>query len=288
MVFHPGAKVSYVAPYSSHRQANTIGTLNILEFSNHRRLKALHYSSTITSYGPTGFVTGARLLPEDERPAAHLAALPYDTGYAQSQNVAEGIIWDAIDHGFPIAIHRPGFVLGESGICNPDDFTSRLFMSCMEMGSYPSLPGQRQEFVPVVDFVVNSMLHISTKQTNLGHAYNLVHPNLDDAISTIASFELINELSPYQMKGIPYDDWVNSMSERVDDPLHPLTPMLRERVCDQKTRWEVYEGMSEYGRANMVQALQDAPEVLHCRPIETVFQRSLQSRMPCCGRKGGG
>ncbi|PWY90216.1 NRPS-like enzyme [Aspergillus heteromorphus CBS 117.55] len=284
VVFHLGAKVSYVAPYASHRQPNVLGTVHILDFCTHRRPKALHYSSTITSYGPTGYVTGAKLLPEDERPAAHVAALPYDMGYSQSQYVAEGLVWAAIDQGLPIAIYRPGFVLGESGICNPDDFISRLFMTCMDMGLYPILPGQRKEFVPV-DFVVDAMLHISTKLSSLGHAYNLVHPHLDDAISTNGSFELLNELSPYQMRAIPYDQWVDALSGRVGDSMQPLTPMLRERVFDQKTRWEVWEHMPEYGRDNMRRALQDAPEVLNCRAIETVFQRSLQSWMPCCGRK---
>ncbi|RAK95831.1 non-ribosomal peptide synthetase [Aspergillus ibericus CBS 121593] len=282
VIFHLGAKVSYVAPYSSHRQENTIGTLNMLEFSTHCRIKAMHYSSTIAAYGPTGHVTGAKLLLEDERPAPHLAALPSDTGYAQSQYVAEAIVWNAIDNGFPVAIYRPGFVLGhsKSGICNPDDFISRLFTSCMDMGLYPVLPDQRKEFIPV-DYVVDAILHVSLSHDNLGHGYNLVQPDLANAIDINTTFDLLNQMSPYQMEGVPYEQWVNSLSERLDDPLHPLTPMLREKVFGEKTRWEVYENMAEYGRENIRRALSDAPEILNREPIEVLFQRSLKSWLPC-------
>lgn len=286
MIFHLGAKVSYVAPYSSHRQDNVIGTLNMLEFSNHKRLKPMHYSSTIASYGPTGYVTGSKVLLEDERPAPHLAALQYDTGYAQSQYVAESIVWGAIDNGFPIAVYRPGFVLGhsKSGICNPDDFVSRLFTSCMAMGLYPILPAQRKEYVPV-DFVVNAMLHISASPRNLGYAYNLVQPDLMNAIEINMSFKILNLISPYEIRGVPYQEWVNSLSQRLDDPLHPLIPMLKEPVLGKKTRWEVYERMAEYGRENLLRALQDAPEILDCDPIEVIFQRSLESWLPCCSSR---
>ncbi|KAL1964793.1 hypothetical protein VTN77DRAFT_6660 [Rasamsonia byssochlamydoides] len=161
VVFHLGAQVNYVQPYSTHRDANVLGTLHMLRFANHKRPKALHYSSSIAAYGPTGFVTGATYLPEDEKPAAHLAALAYDTGYSQSQYVAEAVVWNAVENGLPVAIYRPGFVVGHSktGIGNPDDFVGRLIASCIRMGCYPLLPKQHKEFIPV-DFVVSAMLHI--------------------------------------------------------------------------------------------------------------------------------
>lgn len=100
VVFHLGAQVNYVQPYSTHRGANVLGTLHMLRFANHKQPKALHYSSSIAAYGPTGLVTGTTYLPEDEKPAAHLAALAYDTGYAQSQYVAEAVVWNAIETVF--------------------------------------------------------------------------------------------------------------------------------------------------------------------------------------------
>ncbi|KAF7158714.1 hypothetical protein CNMCM5623_003878 [Aspergillus felis] len=281
VVFHLGAKVSYVAPYSSHRTDNVVGTCNILKFASHKRLKATHYTSTIAVYGPTGLVTGTKFVHEDERPASHLTALHYDTGYAQSQYVAEAIVWNAIDNGLPVAIYRPGFVLGSSktGVCNPDDFVGRVFASCMEMGCYPLLPGQRKEFIPV-DYIVDAMLHISKSKVNLGHAYNLVHPDKTHAIDMCTSFNLLKSICPYPMHGVTYTEWVQSLSLRTNDPLYPLVPMLKEKVLGERTRWEVYEDMVEYGRENLHNALKGAPEILACAPMPQLFGRYLRSWLP--------
>ncbi|KAF7589997.1 hypothetical protein BBP40_003441 [Aspergillus hancockii] len=281
VVFHLGAKVSYVAPYSSHRMDNVVGIYNILKFANYNRPKATHYTSTIAVYGPTGLVTGTKFVHEDERPASHLAALHYDTGYAQSQYVAEAIVWNAIDNGLPVAIYRPGFVLGHSktGVCNPDDFVGRVFTSCMEMGCYPLLPTQRKEFIPV-DYIVGAMLHISKSKDNLGHAYNLVHPDIAHAIDMCTSFNLLKSICPYPMRGATYTEWVQSLSLRTNDPLYPLVPMLKEKVLGERTRWEVYENMVEYGRENLHRALKSAPEILACGPMAQLFERYLHSWLP--------
>jgi thioester reductase-like protein len=221
-----------------------------------------------------------------------MASLHYDTGYAQSQFVAETIAWRAIDSRLPVAIYRPGFVLGHSrsGVVNRDDFISRLFASCMEMGAYPILPRQRKEFVSV-DFVVDVLLHISSSSSsssssrgnlgNLGHAFNLVHPDPTSAIEVCAAFALLNQISPSPfprpMRGVPYTEWVRSLSLRPEDPLYPLVPMLREKVLGDRTRWEVYEDMAEYGRGNLRSALRAAPEILDCSPMDRLFKRCLGS-----------
>ncbi|KAL4947844.1 hypothetical protein BDW69DRAFT_189814 [Aspergillus filifer] len=277
VVFHLGAKVNYLATYSAHRQDNVLGTLNILKFAMHIRTKQTHYTSTIAAYGPTGFVRGMKFLPEDEQPANHMPALHYDTGYAQSQLVAESIVWSAIDNGVPMTIYRPGFVIGhsETGVCNPDDFISRLFANCLAMGSYPILPNQRKEFVPV-DFVASALLHISREPGNTGHAFNLVHPDKRSAIDICPAFELLNRLVPHRsMKPTRYTEWVQSLSLRPEDPLYPLVPMLREKVLGERTRWEVYEDMAEYGRSNLHRALRNAPEIANCIPAERLFERCL-------------
>ncbi|KAL4985696.1 hypothetical protein BDW68DRAFT_179462 [Aspergillus falconensis] len=279
VVFHLGAKVNYLASYSAHRRDNVLGTVNMLKFATHRRTKPTHYTSTIAAYGPTGFVTGTNFLHEDTRPVCHIAAVSYDTGYAQSQLVAESIVWNAIDNGLPITIYRPGFVLGHSktGVCNPDDFISRLFASCMELRSYPLLLNQRKEFVPV-DFVAKALLHISKPQgKNLGHAFNLVHPDKKSAIDVCTSFALLNRISPYPMHGVPYAKWIQSLSMRPEDPLYPLVPMLRERVLGDRTRWEVYEGMAEYGRDNLHRALRGVPVIRDLNDMDQLFERCLKS-----------
>ncbi|PWY96728.1 non-ribosomal peptide synthetase [Aspergillus sclerotioniger CBS 115572] len=281
VVFHLGAHVNYVQPYSSHRAANVHGTLRMIEFANSQRPKMLHYSSSIAAYGPSGFVLGARAIPEDARPREYMRALEYDTGYSQSQMVAETVIWNAIDNGLPVAIYRPGFVLGhtQSGISNPDDFAGRLFKSCLEMGCYPILPAQRKEFIPV-DFVVGALLHIAASPAKLRKAYNLIQPRHEAAIDMVTTFKILNDLSPTPMQGMPYADWVRRFSLELRDPLHPLIPMLQEKVLGDLTRWEIQEHMAVYGTDNLRQALADAPGLLYCEPMSALFKRYVTQWMP--------
>ena len=251
----------------------------MLRFANTKRCKALHYASSISAYGPTGMVTGATHLPEDERPAGHLTALMYDTGYAQSQFVAEAVVWNAIDNGLPVTVYRPGFVLGhaKTGATNPLDFFGRVIVSCMEMGCYPLLPKQREEFVPV-DFVVSGWLHIASCNDNCGHAYNLVHPEPGATMELQAIFDLINKLSPGSlMKGIPYADWVGTLSRASGDRLYPLLPMLEEKVLGNLTRWEAQQNMAVFGTENLRRALVTAPALLHCPPMASLFQVYMPS-----------
>lgn len=278
VVFHVGAQVSYLQPYSTHRATNVLGTLNMIRFANFRRIKGLHYASSISAYGPTGLITRVASVPEDEKPSVHYAALSYDTGYAQSQFVAEEIAWNAIDNGLPVTIYRPGFVLGhaKTGILNPDDFYGRVIATCIETGYYPLLCGQREDFVPV-DFVVSALSHIASDSKNYGHAYNLVHPNPDaSTIDLLSTFELINKLhcqdsSP--MRGVPYAEWLKKVShsnEGQKNRLWPLMPMLEEKVFGDRTRWEMQQGMPEFKTDNMRRALATCPELLQCPPIPSL------------------
>lgn len=71
--FHLDALVNCTQPYSLHRPANVIGTRRILRLAcAGRRTKAVHYVSSISCFGPTGFVTGTRVIAEDEPLLKHI------------------------------------------------------------------------------------------------------------------------------------------------------------------------------------------------------------------------
>ncbi|KAL4789291.1 putative NRPS-like enzyme [Aspergillus venezuelensis] len=267
VVFHLGAHINFVQPYSSHRAVNVLGTLNMLRFSQQGRSKALHYSSSISVYGPTGMVTGVRYLPEDERPKVHQKALQYDTGYAQSQFTAETILWDAIDKGLPITIHRLGAVSGHSttGALNSGDFVSLLVRSCTRSGVYPCLPRHREDLVPV-DFVVSSILYISKDPQSLGRAFNVVHPQ-QEAMYLPMIFELIGEYTGMALREVPYEEWVRTASQGQDHALTSLLPVLEETVSDGRSRWQMQQDMPTFKIDNLKRALSDDPGLLECSSL---------------------
>ncbi|KAK6831682.1 AMP-binding enzyme [Aspergillus parasiticus SU-1] len=264
VIFHLGARVNYTQPYSLHRPANVQGTVNVLRLACAGRSKALHYVSSISCFGPTGFITGTRTVMENEPLLRHLEALPYDHGYAQSQWVVENMLQRLMDNGFPIVVYRPGFITGHSqtGACNPDDFLSRLIIACGDMGSYPLLPNQRKEFVPV-DYVNAVILHIaSSTATAVGRVYHIVPPNRDLSLDMNDSMELVGSLAEeneFSVRGVSYQQWVQELDRQSPERLRPLQPMLTERLYQGLTRWELYENMPVYDTTNTRQALESYP-----------------------------
>ncbi|KAJ6144101.1 NRPS-like enzyme [Penicillium chermesinum] len=264
VIFHLGARVNYTQPYSLHRPANTLGTLHIMKLAITGRLKPMHYVSSISCFGPTGMFIGTRRVLEDECLMKHVDALPYDHGYAQSQWVVEQLLRRLIERGFPIAVYRPGFITGHSqtGVCNPDDFFSRLILACAQMGCYPQLPNQRKEFVPV-DYVNAIIVQIaklssspSTGSQLLGHAYHIVPPNPDVSIDMDDTMELVGQATDTGLIiKVSYQDWIEKLARTPPLPLQPLQPMLAEIVYKGMTRWELYENMPVYDQTNVEQAL---------------------------------
>ncbi|KAF7587662.1 hypothetical protein BBP40_006892 [Aspergillus hancockii] len=266
VIFHFGARVNYTQPYSLHRPANVQGTVNILRLACTGRSKVLHYVSSISCFGPTGLITGAQTITEDEPLLPHLDALPYDHGYAHSQWVVENMLRRLMDSDrkFPIVVYRPGFITGHSktGICNPDDFFSRLISACGEMGCYPLLSNQRKEFVPV-DYVNSAILHIaSSAHKALGQVYHILPPNRSLSPDMNDSMELLTSLpngTSSSVKGVSYQTWVEELVKQSPERLRPLQPMLTEVVYQGLTRWELYENMPVYDTTNMMQALKSYP-----------------------------
>lgn len=250
VVFHLGAHVNYSQPYSTHRPAN------VLRLAITGRPKALHYMSSISAFGPAGMITGVLRILKDESLLAHLNALFYDHGYAQSQWVADLTLQNTIDKGLPVAIYRLGFITGSTttGLSNPDDFFSRLMISCLQMGCYPVLYSQRKEFA-TVDYVNLALLHIASSNRNLGHAFHLVPQDRSASADMIETFEMLKRLGFPNLHGLPYDEWVRRLMKDTPKRLKPLVPMLTEKIYKDLTRWELYENMPVYETANTIRAL---------------------------------
>jgi amino acid adenylation domain-containing protein/thioester reductase-like protein len=268
VVFHLGARVNYTQPYSLHRPANILGTLNVARLAVTGRLKGLYYCSSISCYGPTGFVTGAKIIYEDAPLLPHLDALPYDHGYAQSQWAADQLLQRLVARGFPIAVYRPGFVTGNhrTGACNPDDFFSRLIRASLDLGVYPALPNQRKEFVPV-DYAIAVMLHIASSVSSLGHTFHIL-PQRSGSVDMHGVMEVLGQARGVTLQRVSYSEWIERLSASAHASLQPLLPMLAEKVHKGLTRWELYENMPTYDDTNTRQALKTYQGGLQYPPFD--------------------
>ncbi|WP_260513225.1 non-ribosomal peptide synthetase [Serratia fonticola] len=253
VIFHLAAHVNYIQPYSAHYSGNITATENILRFAVNKKAKPLHYVSTIAIFGPAGLLSRRTRIYENDDILPYLAGLKYDSGYSQSQWVVERIIWQARDRGIPLAVYRPGFIMGDSasGAGNPKDFVGRLIKGCIQIGAYPQLPNQRKEFIPV-DYVSRILLNLALGENNLGKAFHLVPPDSTQSTDLASFFELIN-LNGFNLQPVSYPQWISSLESDVNlasNPLMPLVPMLSEAVYGELTRWQVYENMPAYDAQN--------------------------------------
>ncbi|TGO45366.1 hypothetical protein BCON_0399g00010 [Botryotinia convoluta] len=278
VVFHLAAKVNYCQTYQEHLQDNVLGTRNVLNVAATGRRKAFHYMSSLDVWGPTGFVLGTGHILEDEPLTSHLQAIRYDLGYGQSQWTAEGMVRRMQERGLPVAIYRPGFIIGDSktGTSNPDDFLSRFIVGCIQLGTFPRIVDMRFEYA-TVDFVVAATLHIASNNKNLGHAYHLLPPNQSGSPSVEDTCTLINELG-YPVKIIDYQLWLDHArkTQLPHGPLVPVIPYLQESVLGKFTRWEVSQYSPRYDCTNSVQALSDCPDIQHIPFTSEILKLSIE------------
>ncbi|KAL4919691.1 hypothetical protein BDW62DRAFT_216834 [Aspergillus aurantiobrunneus] len=260
VVFHIGARVNYTQPYSYHRPANIQGTVRVVQLACTGRPKGVHYVSSISAFGPTGFATGSNIIYENEPLMKHLNAVLYDHGYAQSQWVVDQLLERLIQLGVPIAVYRPGFITGhaKTGACNPDDFLSRLLRACCDIKCYPALGDQRKEFV-TVDYICAAMLHISCSVFSLGHSFHLVPPSRADSIDLDRAMDMVSAARSSKIEKVSYAQWIERLSDSGHPSLQPLLPMLAEKVHNELSRWELYEGMPTYDATNTLRALAGYP-----------------------------
>ncbi|OJJ96674.1 hypothetical protein ASPACDRAFT_46846 [Aspergillus aculeatus ATCC 16872] len=208
VVFHLAAVVDYTLPCSYHRDANVMGLLHLLRFANTGRLKSFHYTSSISAWGTRIYLTG-EMVPEDERPPFDLDALEQLFGYAQSKVVAEQLAWNALANGFPVTIHRPGYVTAHSvpGMSKASDLVNYLMSSCIRLGSYPAAPNIRNQFTPV-DICCSALLRLSLAPASLGHAFNIVRPDQSQTVTFEETFELLSRECSSPLRRLPTAEWI--------------------------------------------------------------------------------
>jgi amino acid adenylation domain-containing protein/thioester reductase-like protein len=205
VIYHSGAMVSALYPYSVHKPTNVVGTQEVLRLASRIRVKPLHYVST------TGVVSSTEGVIREEIDLDDMP-LPAD-GYSQSKWVAERIVVEARSRGFPVSIYRPGRITGHSrtGMGNNDDLFSRLLKACVQLGQVPELDAAFVTDIVPVDYVSQALVHLSTLPSSLGRVFHLVHPHPVEWRQVI---EWMIELG-YPLRQIPYPNWIAELNRLV-------------------------------------------------------------------------
>ena len=232
LIFHPGAVVNLVYPYSALKSANVGGTREVLRLACRHGAKPVHHVSTNGIFPP-----GIGLCEEDAD-LDDLAEARED-GYGQSKWVAEKLVREAAGRGLPVNVYRPGNVSGhsESGASNPRDLLGAVIVESTRLGYAPEVEGWRMEMTPV-DFVAAAMLHIALDPGAYGGTYHLANPNPPPADEV---FDLLEEQG-YPLERLSYDEWLQKLDAAPPEEGSP-GEVLRGASPAAEELWEgnIYE-----------------------------------------------
>jgi thioester reductase-like protein len=216
-VFHNGATVNYLFNYEVMRDANVLGTNEIVGLAFEGKPKEFNYVSTTFVFG---WAVKAVLHETDLN--ENMERL--DFGYSQSKWVAEQVVVDARSRGLSARIFRPALVSPSvMGGGNNFDIAVRLVAFMVNHGIGVDTLNQ-VSFVPA-DIVANNIVAISTTP---GTANKTYHVTRDDYANMMDITGLITKATGRQFKTFSLPDFVPELIRRCrkEDLLFPLLDFL--------------------------------------------------------------
>jgi amino acid adenylation domain-containing protein/thioester reductase-like protein len=192
VIFHSGALVNFLYPYSEVKAPNVDGTETVLRLATTAILKAVHHVSTIDVWldteHPRPFLEDLRIVPR------HVPE-----GYARSKLVAEELVHIARQRGVPCSIYRPGMMVShtDTGATQLNDFLLIEIKGLLDFGVVPDVH-YMFDAVPI-DYSSKAIAHIALREGFLGrnfHLWNLEPIRVERIFEWIRSFGyVLNEAS---------------------------------------------------------------------------------------------
>jgi thioester reductase-like protein len=216
-VFHNGATVNYLFNYDRMRDANVMGTNEVVRLAFEGRPKEFNYVSTT-------FVFGWAVKPSLFETDSNENMERLDFGYSQSKWVAEQVVFDARSRGLSARVFRPALVSPSvTGGGNNFDIAVRLVAFMVNHGIGVDTLNQ-VSFVPA-DIVANNIVAISTTPGTANKTYHVVR---DDYSNMMDITGLITQATGRQFESFALPDFVPELIRRCrkEDLLFPLLDFL--------------------------------------------------------------
>ncbi|UCG70211.1 MAG: thioester reductase domain-containing protein [Thermoplasmata archaeon] len=246
-IYHNGAVVNYVYSYNLLKNTNVTATEEILRLAVTRRLKRVHYISTLFVFSTTDY-QGESVIYENYKP---INGVDVNMGYGQSKWVAEKMVHCASERGIPVTIHRVGRICGDTrhGICQTKDLLWTIVKTCIQLQSRPEL--DQMINISPVDYVSSAIVEISSQRKSEGKTYHILNPK---PIPMEDLYKMIERLG-YSVKKLTFEEWKKkalSYGEQYGDSslavlVHTLNRLRlegRNRTFDMTNTMERLKGSS--------------------------------------------
>ncbi|MCC3779662.1 thioester reductase domain-containing protein, partial [Streptomyces sp. UNOB3_S3] len=224
VVYHNGARVHWLHPYTTLKASNVLGTEEVLRLAARHRTVPVHYVSTVGVFDGVR-EEGVPLKVTD--PTGPAEALP--SGYLQSKWVAEQLIGVARERGLPVSVYRVDVISGdqENGACQTADFVWLSLKGLLQAGSVPTTSGGRFHLLPV-DYVSASILGISRQEKSAGGTFHLFNQS---SLSLGTCVAYLRDLG-YPLGERSWDEWSESVRTDRDNALYPLLHAFEMMTSD--------------------------------------------------------
>jgi thioester reductase-like protein len=284
-VFHNGATVNYLFNYDLMRDANVLGTNEIVRLAFEGRPKEFNYVSTTFVFG---WAVKSVLNETDLNENMELL----DFGYSQSKWVAEQVVVDARSRGLSARIFRPALVSPSvTGGGNNFDIAVRLVAFMVNHGVGVDTLNQ-VSFVPA-DIVANNIVAISTTRGTANQTY---HVTRDDYSNMMDITGLITKATGRQFETFRLPDFVPELIRRCrkEDLLFPLLDFLVGSVDNisamefkryDSSSYQMARDASVWGKADpsLEDTVNGILKFMHRKGIISVAARQVNAVSPSDG-----
>ncbi len=228
MIIHNGAVVNFIFTYEMLKNENVMGTGRILELASTRKIKPVHYISSIAIFG-----IAAKQTAVDETFVLCPEELPR-SGYNKTKWVADALVTNAREAGLPCNIYRVGNICGDlaNGICQTRDFLWMLFKIGIEMHVFPEYYQLPFAMTPV-DNVAESIVRIALAPQT-GENYHIMTDHrviYQQLLGWMKSYGIEYELIEFQK----WVDMVRQYTRKLGDHKYQSIPAVigvKEDVAD--------------------------------------------------------
>ncbi|MEV0294723.1 amino acid adenylation domain-containing protein [Nocardia sp. NPDC050710] len=216
-IYHNGARVNHVDPYARLRAANVESTREVLRLASTRRIKAVHFISTIGATVGTQPVDG----PIAETLRLRADQLP-DNGYAQSKWAAEELVRQAGARGIPVGIYRPGTICGDprAGVNSADDSFWNMIRAAAILGMAPEIGDATVSLVPV-SYVARAIVEIAATEPSAAvyHLVNRIPVPVNEVFDSLREHGLPVAIEPLEVVSAALDRESRLRNAAGDDSL---------------------------------------------------------------------
>lgn len=265
IIYHAGANVNLLYPYTAMRAANVQGTQEILRLSSLSKLKPVHYISSLGVFESAGYSGKKKRIQEEDN--LDDCEVVYG-GYCQSKWVAEKIMKTASSRGIPVTIYRPGMISchSQTGASNTEDMLSCLVKQFIQQGSAPDLDITID--MSPVDYVSKAIVYLSKHKESLGQIFHLVNPQ------SLHLSQFIKEIRAlgYPIEQIEYAQWLSELRNVAissqENALGAMLPLFTEKMTGTQLSYLELSSIGlQFDCQNTLRKLVDTSIV--CPPVDS-------------------